>query len=112
MIRGALPLLLLACATETAEPPAALDCASEPVVTWENVGEGLMIENCQSCHASTSLNRNGAPESVVFDTHTDVITFRSRILAVTAPDTRTMPPSLALSDDDRHLLQVWLECWE
>ena len=107
-----IPALWLACAT--ASPPAVsdLNCLEEPVATWENVGAGLILENCQSCHASGAVNRYGAPQSVVFDTEAQVLALRDRVLIVTHPDTRSMPPALALSDADRHLLEVWLTCWE
>jgi uncharacterized membrane protein len=105
-------IFLAACAAGDAVDTAADACADAPVVTWESAGEALITENCQSCHASTSLERQGAPESVTFDTHAQVIERKADILRVTNPETRTMPPSLALSDDDAAQLEIWLSCFE
>lgn len=102
-------LLLLACQT-VEEPPPTVDCASEPVVTWENFGQGLIIENCSSCHSETSANRHGAPDTVLLDTHGQVRTWKDRILVVT--ENGTMPPALTLSEESQHLISVWLQCWE
>lgn len=86
-------------------------CVDAPVVTWNNFGEGFLIENCQACHASTAPNRHGAPENVTFDTEDDVRTWKDRILARAAGDAPTMPPMGGTSADDRYLLEVWLTCW-
>lgn len=92
-------------------------CADAPIVTWETFGAGFVRENCQTCHASTSLERHGAPEAVTFDTVDQVWAYRDRILArvIEALDdgdtgTGPMPPMGGTSDDDRYLLEVWLTC--
>lgn len=102
-------LLLLACEAAEEKTPT-VDCATEPVVTWENFGQGLIIENCGSCHSATAANRHGAPDHVVLDTHAQVRDWKDRILVVT--ENGTMPPALALSEESRHLISVWLQCWE
>jgi len=87
-------------------------CAEVPVVTWDNWGEGFLIERCQACHASTSENRNDAPEEVVFDTREETLAQADRILARAAGEDATMPPEGGVTDDDKFLLTVWLTCWE
>ena len=87
-------------------------CLDAPTVTWENFGEPLIVENCQSCHGSAAGDRHGAPDAVTFDSYEEVITWRESILRVTDPDTRTMPPGMALAERDRELLEIWLTCWE
>lgn len=106
-------LLLLACAGGPAETgdTGAGACADAPVVTYDNFGKGFLTESCQSCHASTSPNRNGAPESVVFDTEADVAAHADTILLVATGDAPRMPPEGGVSDDDRYLLEVWLTCY-
>lgn len=115
-------LLLLAC-TGAGDSAAAGDdtglCADPPLVTYETFGAGFLTENCQTCHASTSPNRYGAPDTVVFDTVDDAWAQADRILAraVTAVDddddaTDPMPPMGGSSADDRYLLEVWLTCGE
>lgn len=86
-------------------------CADAPVLMWANFGEGFMVENCQACHASTSLDRNDAPESVVFDTLDDVKAQVDRILARATGDDPTMPPQGGVDADDRLRLEIWLTCW-
>ena len=108
-----LSALLVACSD--GDPKETADtglCADAPVVTYANFGEGFMTENCQPCHASTTLDRNGAPEDVSFDTLDDVLGHADRILARSAGDDAQMPPSGGVSADDRYLLSLWLTCWE
>lgn len=86
-------------------------CADAPVVTWENFGNGFVNERCQSCHASTSLTRYGAPESVTFDTKEETLALQDRVLDRVL-DQQTMPPEGGITDDDLGLLELWLVCWE
>ena len=99
---------LLACAPSE----KSTDCDSAQVATWAGFGEGFMIENCQSCHASTSQERYGAPEGIQFDTHDDVLLFSEAILAVSLGDSPSMPPGGGVSDSDLILLEDWLICME
>lgn len=86
-------------------------CDDVPVVTWETHGRGLMIENCQPCHASTAIDRVGAPEGVIFDSEADALSQSDAILRVLDPENPTMPPSRELSELDRQLIEIWLTCW-
>lgn len=114
--------LLLATACGGTEPGASdsggstveldADCAEQPVLTWENFGDGFLTENCQACHASTSTDRRGAPAGVVFDTYGDAMAHRNRILARSAGEDATMPPQGGVSEADRERLAIWLTCWE
>ncbi len=102
-------LLLLACGgAEVAEDTGF--CAEAPVVTWETFGEGFLRENCQACHASTTVERLGAPEDVTFDTEADALRWRARILERAAGEAPTMPPQGGTDDEDRWRLRVWLAC--
>jgi hypothetical protein len=47
---------------------AAAFCEGVPTLAYTNFGEGFLRENCQGCHASTTADRYGAPDTVVFDT--------------------------------------------
>jgi len=80
-------------------------------VTWDSFGQDFTRANCQPCHSSTSASRNGAPESVTFDTREDVLERADRVLSSAAGDTPTMPPSGGLEADDQEKLKIWLECW-
>jgi mono/diheme cytochrome c family protein len=103
-------LAVLGCApdADSADP----FCTDAPVVTWENYGEAILVENCQGCHGSAAVNRAGAPESVSFDTHEQALAWRERILAVTAAEGATMPPAVPMDDAARERLHIWLRCWE
>lgn len=104
--------LLLAC-TGTPEDTAVVDgCADAPVVTYETFGAGFLVENCQSCHASTAPDRKGAPDAVIFDTVDDAWAFKERILVRAAIDVPDMPPQGGTTADDRTLLMYWLNCAE
>ena len=99
---------------DNGETGEALDpiCADAPLVTWDNFGKAIMVESCQPCHASTSVNRQGAPEAVIFDTYEDVLTWKASILGRATGEDPTMPPAFPMSERDRYLLEVWLACWE
>ena len=84
---------------------------STPLVTWETFGEGFLSTYCQGCHASTTLDRQGAPDGITFDTEAESIAIRSTILNAAAATTPTMPPNGGPNEDDRQLLNVWLTCW-
>jgi len=90
------------------EPPDW--CAEAPVTTWNNFGQGFLVENCQPCHASTSVDRHDAPESVTFDTPDEVADHRARILVKATGDAPDMPPAGGVSEEDRARLEAWLLC--
>jgi uncharacterized membrane protein len=103
-------LLLLACTGSSEKGEDSGFCSDAPTVTYETFGKGFLTENCQSCHASTSPNRNDAPEDVTFDTVDEVWALSDRILARAAAEPPTMPPMAGTSEDDRLLLRYWLTC--
>ena len=105
--------MLTACGGEEGSDSAEVGlCDDAPVVTWDNFGDGFVTENCQTCHASTTEDRNGAPDSVTFDTREETLSHAGSILTVVAGDTPTMPPQGGVSEDDRLLVSYWLTCWE
>ena len=95
---------------DTAYDTADSVCEDAPVVTYANFGEGFLLSNCQSCHASTTTNRNGAPEGVTFDTVKEVWTWSTRILARSTGEEADMPPEGGVSEYDITLLEFWLAC--
>ncbi len=110
-----IPLLLLACTGSTGSDSGVETtdaCDDAPVVTWDNFGDGFVTENCQTCHSSTTENRNGAPPTVVFDTREETLAQADAILRAVTSDAPTMPPQGGVSDDDRTLVSYWLTCWE
>ena len=109
MSRGAI-LFVLAASACAMDPELDAFCAESPVVTWDNFGSSFVTENCQTCHAQASENRNGAPKNVVFDTEEETLAWSDRILDRVASDTPTMPPQGGVTDDDREFVDVWLSC--
>jgi len=85
-------------------------CNGAPATTWDNFGAGFLTENCQPCHASTSPDRQGAPEDVVFDTEEDVWSVAPVILEIATGEDSLMPPRGGVTDEDRYRLEVWLTC--
>ena len=106
-------LALLAC--QPTEDSAAGDsegsCSDAASITWDNYGEGLILEHCQPCHASETPERHGAPEDVSFDDHEQVLAWKERILIRSLGD-GGMPPSRPLLEIDQQMLETWLTCWE
>jgi uncharacterized membrane protein len=96
-------ILALACG----KPNDTADCYDAP--TYSSWAEGFLIGKCQPCHASTAPNRFGAPESVVFDDRSDALRQLSAIKS-TVLERGTMPPSGGVTDNERLLLEAWLEC--
>ena len=116
-------LLLLACdgggggdstAADDTSGDTAADglCDQGLIVTYETFGKAFLLENCNSCHASTSTARYGAPEEVHFDTIDEAWQFAGRILARAGAEPPDMPPMGGTTDDDRALLRTWLTCAE
>lgn len=95
---------LLACGKEK---DSALDCTLAP--TYQTWTQGFLNGKCQSCHHSESNNRHGAPDGIVFDTHSDVIQWKERIEATIVQE-RSMPPNGGVTEEEMELLQWWLEC--
>ena len=89
---------------------AVLNCDEVPYVTWDNWVHGAFSAHCQGCHATTSLDRYGAPARVVFDTESDAIDWLERI-DIRVLQEQTMPPAGGLLPDELTLLKIWLRCW-
>ena len=88
------------------------DFCDDVVVTYESFGRGFLIENCQSCHASTTLDRNGAPFDVVFDEREQVEEYLDDIYRVILSENASMPPNGGITEDDLLFLSQWLICSE
>jgi uncharacterized membrane protein len=99
--------LLLAC---TAPVDSASDTGCGPnVPTWTGWTQGFVTGQCQSCHATTSPDRHGAPAAFTFDTLDQALDHADAVRASVLTD-RTMPPAGGVSDDELVLLERWLDC--
>ena len=107
-----IPLLMsLGCSADAPEVDTAY-CHDAPIATYHSFGAGFFQENCQSCHASTAPNRNGAPESITFDDQTQASAHYALVLATAGSDNPTMPPQGGLTEIDKAMLNYWLRCEE
>ena len=99
--------LLFACAggDDTGVDP----CLDAAPVTWNNWGDGFNTTWCQPCHSVTSSDRYGAPENVNLDTYDDVVLWQDAIRR-TVLEAESMPVGGGLTDEDRALLQDFLDC--
>ena len=108
---AALPFAALVACGDPEDSDTAAFCADAPVTTYDNFGQGFLTENCQTCHASGSADRNSAPADVIFDTEGDVAAQADLILAMATGDEPQMPPEGGVTDDDRSRLEIWLRCY-
>lgn len=101
-------LLLAACTADVDSAVVDTACESAPSTSWDNFGVDFTRQHCQSCHASTSGSRQGAPESVTFDDEDAFWTHSDRALErVLAGE---MPPQDGVTPDEKTRLELWLTC--
>ena len=96
---------------EPQEPEVSEECVDAPLITYSSFGQGFIDFNCQGCHGSGAPNRQGAPESVTFDNHEEVLFWLERIYQRTHISL-DMPPALGIFEEDQERLRIWIDCWE
>ena len=97
-----------------AAAPAVDECAgttSAPGPTWDNFGHAFFISRCQSCHASTTPNRFGAPIAVTFDSESQVVGQKVQVFDAVITN-QTMPIGGGVPTEDLDKLTKWLNCQE
>jgi mono/diheme cytochrome c family protein len=104
--------LLAGCGTGPGGADSADVCADAPLLTYDNFGRGFLTQNCQPCHATTSVDRHGADPDVTFDTYDDVVTEWGAIVRMATGPAPAMPPSGGIVEADREKLSLWLACGE
>ena len=103
-------LLAVSCGPDLqATDTSSAICTTPNVPSYEEWTQGFLMSKCQSCHASTTANRYGAPDQVIFDTYEQVERWRESI-ARTVLKEESMPPSGGVTDEERVLLDLWLQC--
>ena len=80
--------------------------------TWENFGEGFVMNHCRGCHgpALEAGRRTGAPVGVDFATHAHVLGGIDRFEARAASEQPTMPPGGGPDEVELELLRRWISC--
>ena len=108
-----LSLMIFACsgADDTEDTDPVDPCAEAAPVTWNTFGQGFLSLHCQTCHAKDAVDRQGAPESISFETEADAARLSGAILAVTRSDPPQMPPGGGLEAADLGRLETWLTCF-
>ncbi len=99
-----LALWILACA---GAPAADSGCAT--AVTWDNFADGFFASYCRSCHSATATERHGAPPGLDLDAEGEVRALEGAVRR-TVLEAASMPPGGGVVDDDRALLEQWLDC--
>ena len=97
-------ILLLGCGRDG---DTGVDCREPP--TYDSWVRGFLEGKCQSCHASTAPNRHGAPPNVTFGSEVSATEWSERIY-ITIFEEGSMPPSGGVTQDERILLEQWLDC--
>ncbi len=110
----ALTALLLGACSEPGQPEDP--CPDDSFVNYENFAAPLMLTWCVPCHSShlQAADRQNATVGVDFDTYQGVLEHLDRIyvraVEAVGEDGSAMPPAGGLSDQERVLLNEWIEC--
>lgn len=92
-----------------------IEDSAEPIVVcddpplYKDWVEGFLKGKCQPCHAANTPNRYGAPENVYFDSE-EASLFWIEAIERTTLEWESMPPSGGVTDDEKELLKLWLDC--
>jgi hypothetical protein len=88
------------------------ECPSGTVWTWNNMGEGYLLNYCTMCHSAhlTDEARRGAPVGSDFDTPESVQVWRANIITRVAGEAPNMPPSLHIPAAETTRFLNWLNC--
>jgi uncharacterized membrane protein len=80
-------------------------------LTYQNFGSAFFALWCNSCHSAPDGQRNGAPDSFVFDTQAEIVAHKDRIFARAADTNNSMPvgPDM-IPSAQRVQLAEWLAC--
>ena len=81
-----------------------------PLVTRLIFGPGFVINYCQGCHASKTLDRYGALTGITFDPLDQVKPYRDRLFDLVVGSEATMPSVDGINQPDLKRLIVWINC--
>jgi uncharacterized membrane protein len=104
-------LVLVACGASNESLDQRACPSGGTTLTYASFGAEFFGQWCESCHAASSANRNGAPPDVTFDTQAQIIAWKDRIYARAADDNTSMPLGPDGPDSaTRQELGDWLAC--
>lgn len=100
--------LLFSCKDSPSSEPEHCD---EEYINYHTVAQPFLRTYCTSCHSEqlSGPSRYGAPGNINLDTLKDARNWAQRIRARSI-DSNTMPPSGGIRDEEKALLEKWLEC--
>ena len=86
-----------------------LDCSDDPYApTYENWAEGFFVSKCLPCHGADAQEVFGAPN---IDLHNYSAVFHMReTIRRSVLEEQRMPPGGGLLEDERLMLEQWLDC--
>jgi uncharacterized membrane protein len=99
--------ILCCVSSKQTQDTSSENCSLTP--TYEEWAYGFFRGKCQSCHASNTTERYGAPEHITFDNY-EQIQIWIEAIEQTVLINQTMPPSGGITDEETILLQQWLSC--
>jgi uncharacterized membrane protein len=76
--------------------------------SYEAWAEGFFLSKCQPCHAPHAREIFEAPD-IELGTHADLLD-QLDVIRTSVLETQRMPPGGGLSEDERMLLEQWLDC--
>ena len=82
------------------------ECSDGP--TYETWAQGFFVSKCQPCHAPDARDVFDAP-AIELSTHEDILN-QLHLIQDSVLNNQRMPPGGGLSDDERELLQQWVDC--
>jgi uncharacterized membrane protein len=89
-----------------------INCADQPLITYNNFGQSFIEKECQGCHGSfiAGNQRQGAPLEFTYDTPEEVWEDAELILVTSTGKDAIMPPADGVFPEDRLRLEIWLRC--
>ena len=103
-----IPLLLGACGP-TADSGTDGACDTDYALTWDAFGDPFFHTWCRSCHSAQAPQRFGAPPGIDFDTEDQARTWADTIRSVVIEE-QSMPLGGGVSEEQRGLLELYLDC--
>lgn len=99
--------LLCACAGPAADTAACTPDEAALGLGWGSWAQGFFTGYCAPCHGEVPAY--GAPEDLRLDTEDEVRRWEDRVRERVL-QTQTMPPAGGVTEEDRALLEAWLDC--
>ena len=84
-------------------------CEGVGELSWDNWGRSFFRTWCAGCHAADAPDRHGAPDTIVFDTESQVFDQRT-LIRDSVLESGRMPLGGGLPDAEAEILDLYLRC--